>query len=167
MITNVVADAGDIVGLVYVNGFAPEAGETLLRAGQQFPGSMLGEATLRPVPRSDGTTDLFIAKDSFHDLFCADVPARRPPDGGHATAGDAGGARRALGRTAAVEGAALLVPDRRGRYIIPAALQHYMAERAGAHRTIEIGGASHGATVSQPAAVAELILEAAMSPVHA
>jgi hypothetical protein len=40
-----------------------------------FPGSMVGEATVRPVPRSDGTTDLYIAPDSFHDVFCADVPA--------------------------------------------------------------------------------------------
>ena len=38
-----------------------------------FPGSTLGEATVQPVPRSDGTTDLYIAPDRFHDMFCADV----------------------------------------------------------------------------------------------
>jgi pimeloyl-ACP methyl ester carboxylesterase len=43
--------------------------------------------------------------------------------------------------------------------IIPRALQHFMAERAGARRTIEIPGASHALTVSQPEATAELILE--------
>ena len=45
--------------------------------------------------------------------------------------------------------------------IIPAALQHFMAKRADARRTIEIPGASHAATVSHPDATAHLILEAA------
>ena len=44
---------------------------------------------------------------------------------------------------------------------IPAALEHYMAERARAHRTIEIPGASHAVSVAHPAATARLILEAA------
>jgi pimeloyl-ACP methyl ester carboxylesterase len=44
---------------------------------------------------------------------------------------------------------------------IPAALQHYMAKRAGAHRTLEIPGASHAITVSHPEATAHQILDAA------
>jgi pimeloyl-ACP methyl ester carboxylesterase len=44
--------------------------------------------------------------------------------------------------------------------VIPAALQRFEAQRAGAHAH-DIAGASHAATVSQPAAVAKLILEAA------
>jgi pimeloyl-ACP methyl ester carboxylesterase len=44
---------------------------------------------------------------------------------------------------------------------IPAALEHYMAQRAHAHRTIEIPGASHALPVSHPYATAHLILEAA------
>ena len=44
---------------------------------------------------------------------------------------------------------------------IPAALEHYMAERAGAHRTIEIPGASHAVTVAHPGTTARLILDAA------
>jgi pimeloyl-ACP methyl ester carboxylesterase len=44
--------------------------------------------------------------------------------------------------------------------IIPPALQRFMAERAGARRTVELPGASHAATVSQPDAIARLILEA-------
>ena len=44
---------------------------------------------------------------------------------------------------------------------IPAALEHYMAERAGARRTIEIPGASHAVSVAHPAATARLVLEAA------
>jgi pimeloyl-ACP methyl ester carboxylesterase len=49
-------------------------------------------------------------------------------------------------------------------HIIPAALHHYMAKRAGAHRTLEIPGASHAITVSHPEATARLILEAAAVP---
>jgi len=44
---------------------------------------------------------------------------------------------------------------------IPAALEHYMARRAGAHRTIEIPGASHAIPVAHPQVTVELILEAA------
>jgi pimeloyl-ACP methyl ester carboxylesterase len=46
-------------------------------------------------------------------------------------------------------------------HIIPAALQRYMADRAGAHRTLEIPGGSHAITVSHPEAVAHQILDAA------
>jgi pimeloyl-ACP methyl ester carboxylesterase len=48
--------------------------------------------------------------------------------------------------------------------IIPAELQRFMAERAGAQRTLEIPGASHAAAVSQPQATADLILEAVALP---
>jgi pimeloyl-ACP methyl ester carboxylesterase len=162
VISNVDADAGDIIGLVYINGFAPDAGESCFELAGKFPGSMLGETTLRPVPRSDGTTDLFIAPDRFREVFCADVPG--------AQAARLGVTQRPATQEALVEpsGARPLwqeVPscfligeeDR----VIPPALQHYMADRADARRTLEIPGASHGATVSQPHAVAELILEAA------
>ena len=78
VISNVPADAGDIVGLVYACGFAPEPGEHCFQLAAMFPGSMLGPETSRPVPRSDGSTDLYVASDSFHDIFCQDVAARRP-----------------------------------------------------------------------------------------
>ena len=58
------ADAGEIAGLVYVNGFAPDAGENCFQLAAMFPGSMLGEATVQPVPRSDGTTDFYVARGS-------------------------------------------------------------------------------------------------------
>jgi hypothetical protein len=52
----------------------PEPGEDCNTLAGRFPGSTLGEA-LRPVPRSDGTTDLYITHDRFHGQFCADMPA--------------------------------------------------------------------------------------------
>jgi hypothetical protein len=42
-----------------------------------------------------------------------------------------------------------------------------MAERAGAHRTLEIQGASHALAVSHPDATVQLILEAAPLPAAA
>ena len=51
--------------------------------------------------------------------------------------------------------------------IIPPALQRFMAERAGARRTVEIPGASHAISVSQPEPTAQLILEAAVARVAA
>ena len=162
VISNVDADAGDIAGLVYVNGFAPGPGESCFQLAAMFPGSMLGEATIQPVPRSDGTTDFYVAMDSFHDTFCADVPA---PQAAVMAATQRPATEEALVEPSGERPLWKHVPswfligeeDR----IIPPALQHYMAKRAGARRTIEIPGASHAATVSHPDATAHLILEAA------
>ena len=162
VISNVDADAGEIVGLVYVNGFAPDAGENCFGLAAMFPGSMLGEATVRPVPRSDGTTDFYVAPDSFHDVFCQDVPA---PQAALMAVTQRPATQEALVEPSGERPLWKRVPswfligeeDR----IIPAALQRYMAERARAHRTIEIPSASHAATVAHPGTTAGLILQAA------
>ena len=49
VISNVDSDAGEIAGLVFVNGFAPEPGEHCFQLAAMFPGSMVGESTVRPV----------------------------------------------------------------------------------------------------------------------
>jgi pimeloyl-ACP methyl ester carboxylesterase len=163
--SNVPADTGEITGLVYVNGFAPDPGESCFSLAGQFPGSMLGEATLQPVPRSEGTTDLYIIQDRFHELFCPDVPAPQA-------------ARMAATQRPATQEALVAPSGERPLWrelpswfligdedrIIPPELQRFLAERAGARRTLEIPGASHAALVSQPQATADLILEAAALP---
>jgi pimeloyl-ACP methyl ester carboxylesterase len=167
VISNVAADAGQITGLVYVNGFAPDAGESCFQLAAMFPGSMLGEATVKPVPRSDGTTDFYVASDPFHDIFCADVPA---PQAALMAATQRPATQEALVEPSAEHPLWKQVPscfligeeDR----IIPAALQRFMANRAGARRTVELPGASHAAAVSHPDATARLILEAG-TPAHA
>ena len=114
VITNVDPDAGEIVGLVYVAAFAPEPGDSCFELSAVFPGSTLGDA-LQAVPRSDGTTDVTIVQERFHEQFCADVPAPQAARmAADAAPRHAGGARRALGRPAAVEGAAVVVRVRRG-----------------------------------------------------
>jgi pimeloyl-ACP methyl ester carboxylesterase len=162
VISNVDADAGDIAGLVFVNAFAPEAGESCFQLAGMYPGSMLGEETARPVPRSDGTTDLYIAGDRFHDIFCQDVP--------EAQAATMAATQRAATQEALVEPSGerplwkevpswfLIGAEDR---IIPAELQHHLAVRAHARRATVIDGASHAITVSRPDATVHAILEAA------
>ena len=165
VISNVPADSGDIVGLVYACGFAPEPGENALSLAGMFPGSTLGDA-LRTVPRSDGTTDLYITTERFREQFCADVPA---PQAARMAATQRPVTQEALTERSGERPLWREVPswfvigeeDRN----IPAALQHYMATRAEAHRALEIPGASHAVAVSHPDATADLILEAAASRV--
>jgi pimeloyl-ACP methyl ester carboxylesterase len=158
--SNVDAEAGDIVGLVYVAAFAPEPGESCITLAGMFPGSTLGEA-LQPVLRSDGTTDLSIRVDRFHDQFAADVPTAQAA---RMAATQRPVTQEALG---APSGERPLWRVRPSWFVfgeddrnIPAALEHYMAQRAGAHRTIEIPGASHAISVAHPQATAQLILAA-------
>ena len=162
VISNVDADAGDIAGLVYVNGFAPAPGESCFQLAGMFPGSTLGEATVHPVPLSDGTTDFYVASDRFHDTFCADVPA---PHAAVMAATQRPATQEALVEPSGEHSLWKRVPSwfliGEKDLIIPPAVQHYMAKRADARRTIEIPGASHAATVAHPDATAHLILEAA------
>jgi pimeloyl-ACP methyl ester carboxylesterase len=167
VISNVAADAGEITGLVYVDGFAPEPGESAFDLAGKFPGSTTGDA-VRPIPRSDGTTDLVLAPELFRDNFCADVP-------------EAQAARMAVTqRPATLEALQEASGDDplwkkvpswfvfgEEDHNLPAALHRFMAERAGARRTVEIPRASHAISVSQPEATAEVILEAAAVHVSA
>jgi pimeloyl-ACP methyl ester carboxylesterase len=160
VITNVDAKAGDITGLVYVAAFAPDAGESANTLAQRFPGSTLGDA-LRPVPRSNGTTDLYIAREIFHEQFAADVP---PAEAARMAATQRPVTLEAL---QAPSGERPLWKDIPSWFLIagqdrniPPALQHFMAYRAGARRTVELPTASHAATVSHSDATAHLILEA-------
>jgi pimeloyl-ACP methyl ester carboxylesterase len=160
VITNVDGNAGEITGLVYVAAFAPDHGESANMLAQKFSGSTLGDA-LRPVHRSNGTTDLYIDRELFHDQFCADVPVseaarmaatQRPvtlealqaPTGEHPL-------------WKQVPSWYLVAGEDRN---IPAELQHFMAHRAGARRTVELPTASHAAAVSHPDTTARLIIEA-------
>ena len=167
VVSNVDVDAGEIVGLVYVCAFVPEAGEDAISLAARFPGSTLEEA-VRPIPHNDGTTDLVIDRDRFQAQFCADVDAE--------TAARMACTQRPATQEALSEpsGESPLWKQVPCWYLvgeedrnIPAELQHFMADRAGARRVVSIESASHAAAVSQPEATADLILEAAAVPVPA
>jgi pimeloyl-ACP methyl ester carboxylesterase len=161
VITNLDADAGEIAALVYVAGFAPELGDTCFSLSSKYPGGTLGE-TLQPIPRTDGTTDLVIAHDRFHEQFCADVPE---PEAARMAA-----TQRPVTQEALLEpsGERPLWRELPSWFVfgqedrnIPAEAQRFMALRAGAERTIDVPGASHALAVSRPDAVVHPILEAA------
>ncbi|MFE7722536.1 alpha/beta fold hydrolase [Nocardia rhizosphaerihabitans] len=149
-----------VKGLVYVAAFAPEEGETIGELSGKFPGSTLGE-TLNKVTLADGSTDLYIQPEKYQKQFAADVPNTQ-------TTLDARTQRplndRALnGKSGAPNWKTLpswfVYPD--ADYNIPVAAHRFMAERAKARATVEIPGASHALTVSQPDAVAKVIVDAA------
>jgi pimeloyl-ACP methyl ester carboxylesterase len=157
VITNALRD--NVKALVYVAGFAPDEGENIGELSARYPGATLGE-TLWTVPLSDGSNDLYIRQDLYHQQFAEDVPAEK-------TALMAVGQRPL--RDVAVNGASgspawKSVPswfvfgelDKN----IPAAAHRFMAERAGARETVEITGASHAVGVSHPDEVADIILRA-------
>jgi pimeloyl-ACP methyl ester carboxylesterase len=73
VITNVDRNAGDIRGLVYVCGFAPDADESCADLSSRAPGGTLGD-TLVIVELTAGGRDLYISQERYHQQFTADSP---------------------------------------------------------------------------------------------
>jgi pimeloyl-ACP methyl ester carboxylesterase len=163
VITNVPRDAGNIVGLVYVAGFALKENESCADAAALAPGSTLG-ATLQPVPLADGGVDMYILQDRYHAQFAADLPAdqaavmavtQRPVT------------EAALSEPSSATQLWRSVPswfvfgelDRN----IPAGAHHVMAERADSRHTVEVPGASHVVGISHPDQIVSMITQAAAS----
>jgi pimeloyl-ACP methyl ester carboxylesterase len=156
VITNAAIDLPNVAALVVVAGFAPDEGETAVELAARFPGSTLGSA-LAAVPRADGTADLSIHVDRFHEQFCADVPASQArsmaatqrPVRDVALNGVSGPpAWRGIPTWFVVAG-----QDRN----IPAEVQRMMAHRAEAVDVVEVDGASHAIAVSHPEVVTAAI----------
>jgi pimeloyl-ACP methyl ester carboxylesterase len=162
VITNAAAKAENVVGLVYVAGFATDEGERLIEAEGASKDSVLS-TTLVPSQYPTGqngqtATEFAIDPASFHDVFASDLPAdetavmaatQRPaaelafsePSGAPALKNLPAWAVVATGDKAA------------GADVIRS-----MAERAGATIT-EVEG-SHVIMMSQPQAVTDVILTA-------
>ncbi|HEV8528691.1 MAG TPA: alpha/beta hydrolase [Actinomycetes bacterium] len=163
VISNAATDASNVVGLVFVAAFAPEEGERLgeVEGGSKDSVLMSALVPLR-YPMGDGTetaVEFAIDPAKFHDAFAADLPpeqtavmaaAQRPvaesafsePSGPPAWKSSPAWAVVATGDKAA------------GTDVIRS-----MAERAGA--TITEADGSHVIMVSQPGAVADVIMTAA------
>jgi pimeloyl-ACP methyl ester carboxylesterase len=78
VISNAARDHENVKALVYVCGFAPEEGENAFELSGRFPGSTLGEA-LRPVPLSDGSTDLSPTSTSTRKSTISSSQKTSPP----------------------------------------------------------------------------------------
>jgi pimeloyl-ACP methyl ester carboxylesterase len=162
VITNAATDAKNVVGLVYVAAFAPEEGETLGAAEAGSKDSVLNSALVpRQYPTADGGsgTEFYIDPAKARDAFAGDLSdqqaaliaaTQRPvaesafsePNGPPAWKHLPSWAVLATGDKAA------------GTDVVRS-----MAERAGATIT-EVDG-SHVIMLSQPQAVADVVLEAA------
>ncbi len=169
MITNAAAMAPNVVGLVFVSGFAPDEGEVLGQIEQGSRDSVLSASLVtRHYPTGAGSpaaVEFLIDVDKFHDAFAADLPmevtavmavTQRPvaelafsePSGKPAWRTLPCWAVIATGDTAA------------GTDVL-----RTMARRAGA--TVRELEGSHVIMMSQPQAVADVILDALRAPVPA
>ena len=153
----------NVVGLVYVNSFAPDEGETLLDINGKFPDTLSGPALRTqafPVEGGEPGTEFFLDFDLFHAAFCADVPDELAAEMARSQ------------RPCALEGfatpagppswktlpswAAIGTADQ----TIHVEALRFMAERAGSKVT-EIAGASHVGFITNPKPYAEVIRTAA------
>ncbi|MAS37848.1 MAG: alpha/beta hydrolase [Anaerolineaceae bacterium] len=160
VISNAVQDNSNVQALVYIDAFAPEAGESAFALSTLYPGSTLGTA-LAPVALPDGTTDLYIQPEKFHAQFAADVPetetqwmaaTQRPVTDFALNEASGDPAWKTIPSWFIYGDADLNIPP---------ALMAYMAERADAWETVVIEGGSHVVMISHPDEVTHLIKRAA------
>jgi pimeloyl-ACP methyl ester carboxylesterase len=159
VITNAVRGNTNVKALVYVAGFAPDAGETALGLSEKFPGSTLGQ-TLEQIPLDGGGVDLRVRQELFAQQFAADVPRR--------DARLMAVAQRPIAVAALTEPSGTpawrsvrsyhLIPEA-DKNIPPASLA-FMAARANGF-TVTVKDASHAVLVSRPDLTARLIERAA------
>jgi pimeloyl-ACP methyl ester carboxylesterase len=152
----------NVVGLVYVAAYALEEGESLGELQGRFPlsplVSNLKEWTY-PVPGGDPAVEVTIAEDAFPSVFAADVPA--------GVTKILAASQRPLAAAAFEETAAAAAWKTKPSWALIAGadqainpeVERFGAKRAGA-TIVELDGASHAVAVSQPKAVADLILDA-------
>ena len=163
VITNAAADAKNVVGLVFVAAFAPDEGEALGEAEEGSKDSVLMSALVPLHYPSNGgeAVEFAINPDSFHDAFAADLPAEE-------TAVLAA-TQRPVAELAFSEPTGKPAWKNRPSWAVVATgdkaagadVVRSMAERAGASIT-EVEG-SHVIMISQPEAVADVILDAVSS----
>ena len=153
--------ADNVVGLVYISGFAPDEGENLTDLQSKFPPpGIIPYVVQHKLP--DGASEFTLAPKGFHESFCADIP--------EADAAFYAISQRPLAGVALSEAAG--TPAWRNRPVwgvlgtadrcIDPGVHRFSYERMGATVT-EIEGGSHVIMISQPKQVAEVV----MTAVHA
>jgi pimeloyl-ACP methyl ester carboxylesterase len=165
VITNAATGDPDVEALVYIDGYAPDEGETVVQLTTAQPGSAVGgdPATVFdavPIPGAPaGDVDLYVKKPLFRAAFANDLPRKT------------GRVLAAVQRPVALS--ALVTPSGVPAWktipswyfvgtadnVIPPAEQQFMAKRANAE-TVAVR-TSHLSMVSRPGAVTRLIRRAA------
>jgi pimeloyl-ACP methyl ester carboxylesterase len=157
-VITVAGTSDKVVGLVYVAGFAPDQGESITDLQARFPSLAMGNF-LEPTQLPDGSVEVSVDPQRFHDIFCADVPG---PD-----AAFMAHSQRPLMTSAFEDSAAAAawhVKPSWGVFgtadlPIAPALHRFSYGRAGSNVT-EVEGASHFVQLSHPDVVAGVIREA-------
>jgi pimeloyl-ACP methyl ester carboxylesterase len=155
-----VAAAGAVRALVFIAAFQPDEGEAASALNEKFPGSLLTPENLAIAPNPLGGSDLTLRPERFAEVYAADV------EPGHAAVMAVSQHPMdpaALGEPLPGEATWRTIPSwalvsTRDRSLPPEILR-FMARRAGS-RITEIDS-SHAVPVSQPAAVTDVIVEAA------
>ncbi|GAA2908307.1 alpha/beta fold hydrolase [Actinoplanes cyaneus] len=159
VITNAARGHDHVRALAYIAAFAPVEGESVGDVQGPDSGSTLG-STLTAVRLADGTNDLYIRPELFHEQFAADLPpaqaglmaaTQRPVRDVVLTEASGTPAWQTLPSWFLLAGA---------DHNIPIDVQRFMAARAGARDIVEVGEASHAVLVTHPDQVAALILDA-------
>ena len=161
VITNAAEGHDRVAALVYIGGFAPDVGESAADLAGQYEGGTLGE-TLVAFDLPDGNKDLYILQDKYRAQFAADVP--------EAEAARMGATQRPIVEAALNEPAGAAWKSLPSWFLfgeldrnIPVAAHRFMAERAGAWRTVELAGGSHSVGIPEAAQVVQLVREAALA----
>ena len=161
VITNAALPAGNVVGLVYVAGFAPDEGEVLQEVEAGSTDSVLNSVLFATdYPTGDGTAvpEFWISTEKFHDAFAADLSpeqtyimavTQRPASQNAFAEPNGAPAWKTLPSWAVVA---------TGDKAAGTDVVRRMAERAGA--TITEADGSHVIMMSQPKVVAETIQQA-------
>lgn len=164
VITNAAVGVPQVKALVYIAGFAPDTGESLVQLVTMNPGSEIGQNLITrtyPFPGGGEGTDLYLTEHGFETAFASDLPKR--------VADQLWAEQRPFSQAAFAsksgEPAWKTIPSwylvATQDHAIPPATQRFMAARA--HATVFQVAASHVPMISQPAATLKAILAAARS----
>jgi len=170
VITGAASDNANVKALVYIDAYAPDAGESATSLTNELPGSLLNVTDPTTVfdfvlPATDspqGDYDSYIKRDKFHDIFAASLPAIEAAVLG---AGQSPATLAALGTPFSGTPAWKSIPSwffvGTADKVIPAAQQQALAKRAGG--TVVEGNAPHLSMLAEPLKVSRLIRDAAES----
>jgi pimeloyl-ACP methyl ester carboxylesterase len=161
VITQASATLPNVVGLVYLAGFALEVGESCATAQEGYPASLLSTSlvpTSYDAPGAPGGPDFFVAKEPFRAVFSADS-SEKDSDVFFATQRPLSGAAYTEPATAAgwkTRPSWFLVSEQDNS--IPPAFQHAAAERASS--TVQTIDGSHTAFIAHHRTAAKFIQSA-------
>ena len=156
---SVITEAGTdpkVVGLVYIAAHMPDAGESEADNGKRFPSDLSKSNAIKKT--ADGFTYLDPAQ--FHEYFAADLPAEQAALMARSQVLNAADNFKAIITTPAWRSKPSWTLVAAADRTINPDLERWYAERAKSHK-VEVSGASHAVYISQPEAVAKIIIEAA------